>query len=258
MKVPTSETSNKMSVRDPVGGTVHEFGYVQGNSASMEVAKRKRDQAANDILTNIRQRIGRDPTVIESSRGYIESKFDSRTTAEQQSDAEFTVRVRTEISPEEKEALEAEARLEAVREAEQVRKMSREERLAHFARERADRTLEESDGDKVKAAHLKKYGDKIEFVQGLLNDERWSTNSDAGYRATLDQALQCLKEPQGCPLQRNNLLKKIDTRLQENRKAKLTELAKQRVELEAQLAATNEEVSTLADPEISTEQGEQV
>ncbi len=145
-KIFFTKHSSRYEIFNPLNRQNELISFTPGNPDSENSAQQKFDTRCQELFDTCKKRLGRNPTQLELSRGRTDNAFDSRTVKEMQIDAEFQVKLRTSISPEEQHALDAENEVERIREEEAVRKMTREERLAYFARDRADRIVAESEG----------------------------------------------------------------------------------------------------------------
>ena len=244
--LPHTQNRNHLEFRNPISGKIERVKIEPNKLSQAESSMRARMLEIVDAIT---KRLAREPTHSELLRGYVHNTHDTRTVSQMQDDDAFEVKLRTTISPEEQQAQDAENKLEKAREEEAISKMSRDERLAYFTRDRADRIVAESENKTSERDHLKKFGSKIGYLEQLIREENWNANSDAGYRALLKNTLASLNEPNGCPTQRNQMLKKVDARLKANQEAKLKELANKQVELNQQVAANSVEIEVLAEEE---------
>lgn len=201
----------------------------------------------------ISQRIERELTDREWDLQFIDAATDSRSMAEKMADNEWKPKLKDEVAQADKQISDLEAAGAKRRASEEYRGLNLEERLALDLKKKREREQGEQQADRSEAAHLKSVARELELVESLIRSENFNAESDQRFRELLRKTKATLQEPLADPTELARLMAAVDEVRTTRRMNLQAGLQQQREQLEATLAATNQDLELLSQPEPAPE-----
>lgn len=240
----TSTQYDHLTVYNPASGQTEKFRFDPASPRTKEDARRKMEDRGREIVSSIRQRIGREPTAIELRQGFLSPATDSRTDFDKMRDSDWKPKLRDTQSNLENLLSETHAEIERQN---TYKGMTPLEARAHDMERMLDREAEAKLAAEQKAKHLEKVEPNLQALDALITRENWSDSSDNGYRSLLRRTRQQLLEPNGDRTETLRLLKKVDAAEEARRVNQLAGLQQQAQALAEQQTAIAQQQASLSE-----------
>ena len=229
---------------NPLTKLKERFEFDTSNPQSYDQAHRQLQNRKTEVVSEVVQKIGREPTAREMMQGFVEPSQDSRTATERMKDSDWRPKLRNQPSNIENLLTETEAEIDKQN---PYKGMSPLEVRRHDLERMLDREADQKLEAEANKRHREKIQPKLDIVNGLINAENWSNESDEAYRSLLRRTREQLLEPNGDRTETLRMFKKVDAVLAERHQQKTTQLEAKASALADQLAQNQADQQSLAE-----------